>query len=250
MWGRHSIYYGAANVRRTGDNISHFLFSPLIETRQFSLARQLSRVRGVTSNTDTFSGFISVGKEKETQRHLFFWLVLREKEPSLGPLVLHLAGGLTVGHAVFKQTGPFFVEIKKVLGQTRVNLVRNRNSWHSVANMLYVDYTTDTGFSFSSSPGEGGSSVESVTEDLVSFLSQVMELVPHYVPGYHQSRARLLVWAHSLAAPLAVSLVERLARSDNTHRYNLQGLALENPLLNSSLQLGALTQIFFSKQPV
>ena len=90
LWGRHSIYYGAANVRRTGDNISHFLFSPLIETRQFSLARQLSRVRGVTSNTDTFSGFISVGKEKETQRHLFFWLVLREKEPGLGPLVLHL----------------------------------------------------------------------------------------------------------------------------------------------------------------
>ena len=79
-----------------------------------------------------------------------------------------------------------------------------------------------------------------VAEDLKSFLSQVMEAMPHYVPGYNQSRNKLLVWAHSFAAPLAVALVESLTSDQRGHQFNLQGLALENPLVNSSLQLGKL----------
>ena len=81
--------------------------------------------------------------------------------------------------------------------------------------------------------------METVTQDLVSFLSQLVELLPHYLPGYHQSRNKLLIWAQALSAPLAVSLAASIAASaDLMHRYNLQGLALENPLINSSTQLG------------
>lgn len=81
--------------------------------------------------------------------------------------------------------------------------------------------------------------METVTEDLVSFLSQVVELLPHYLPGYTQSRSKLLIWAQALSAPLAVSLAAAIGSSeDKLLRYNLQGLALENPLINSSVQLG------------
>ena len=130
--------------------------------------------------------------------------------------------------------------MKRVLGRRKVNLVRNRYSWHKEANILYLDYLPHQGFSFSSSRDPTPASVEMVAEDLKSFLSQLMEAMPHYVPGYNQSRNKLMVWAHSFAAPLAVALVESLTSDQRGHQFNLQGLALENPLVNSSLQLGKL----------
>ena len=53
-------------------------FSPLIESKQYSRARELSTVRGVISDVQCFSGFISVGEHSKVRRHLFFWCVTRE----------------------------------------------------------------------------------------------------------------------------------------------------------------------------
>ena len=156
-------------------------------------------------------------------------------------MVLYLQGaGLTLGQAVFKQSGPFLIQIsKQARAARRVNLIRNRDSWHKEANILYIDFLPYNGFSFPSSLAAGDGTVETVTEDLVSFLSQVAEMLPHYLPGYHQSRNKLLIWAQALSAPLAVSLAAAIASSEEAlDRYNLQGLALENPLINSSVQLG------------
>ena len=155
-------------------------------------------------------------------------------------MVLCLQGaGLTLAHFLFKQTGPFFIQINKLAGQTRINLVRNRDSWHKEANILYIDFLPHSGFSFSSSPTPGESTVESLTADLVSFLSQLVMLLPHYLPGRPASPNKLLIWAQALSAPLAVSLAAAIASSDaRLDRYNLAGLALENPWLNSSVQLG------------
>ena len=226
------------------------------------MARELSTVRGVISEVQSYSGFISVGEHSQAERHLFFWLVPREKgnsrvshqsltgynpalpsDPERAAVVLYLQGaGLTIGQAVFKQTGPFLLQIKKPAGgrRRRVHLIRNRDSWHKEANILYIDFLPNTGFSFSSSPGPGKATVETVTEDLVSFLSQVVELLPHYLPGYLQSRNKLLIWAQALSAPLAVSLAAAITSSELQEplRFNLQGLALENPLINLSEQLG------------
>ena len=117
--------------------------------------------------------------------------------------------------------------------------MRNRDSWHKEANILYIDFLPHNGFSFPSSASTADSTVETVTADLVSFLCQLRELLPHYLPGYHQARNKLLIWAQALSAPLAVSLAASIASSDSRlDRYNLQGLALENPLINSSVQLG------------
>jgi carboxypeptidase C (cathepsin A) len=85
---------------------------------------------------------------------------------------------------MFKENGPFLLDVNKKDGKIKVNLVRNIHSWHKVASMLYIDNPVGTGFSFTRDPAGYPTNDSEVADHLVVALTQFMKLLPYYIPGY------------------------------------------------------------------
>eukprot|EP00270_Netrium_digitus_P016614 TRINITY_DN598_c0_g1_i2.p1 TRINITY_DN598_c0_g1~~TRINITY_DN598_c0_g1_i2.p1 ORF type:complete len:465 (-),score=20.80 TRINITY_DN598_c0_g1_i2:88-1482(-) len=113
-----------------------------------------------------YSGFISVNST--TGKELFYWLVEAETDAANKPLIMWLGAEPTcsaVGQGYFQEIGPF-----KVLPSGR-KLIQNPNSWHKLANLLFVDILPGTGFSTSSTPDDYVAITDSnTTSDLYTFL--------------------------------------------------------------------------------
>ncbi|XP_054158425.1 lysosomal protective protein-like [Oppia nitens] len=87
-----------------------------------------------------YAGYLNITDGK----HLFYWFVECETNPTDAPVVLWLQGGPGASSlfALFAENGPFRVD---ATGKT---LKLNPNSWNRVVNMLYIEAPVGTGFSY------------------------------------------------------------------------------------------------------
>jgi cathepsin A (carboxypeptidase C) len=78
-------------------------------------------------------------------RHLFYWFVESQNNPSKDPVVLWLNGGPGGSslYGLFTENGPF-----RVLPDGKT-LTYDEHSWNSLANILYLESPAGAGFSYS-----------------------------------------------------------------------------------------------------
>ena len=205
----------------------------LIDEERFQEAQSLSKVKGVLVDVPSYSGYLTV--DKKYQSNLFFWFIPKETRADAGPLVLWLQGGpgWPSMFGMFKENGPFLLDVNKKDGKIKVNLVRNIHSWHKVASMLYIDNPVGTGFSFTRDPAGYPTNDSEVADHLVVALTQFMKLLPYYIPGYSASKNAFFAFGESYGGPFVLSLTNSVLSSEMLmSKLNLQGIALGNPLLS------------------
>ncbi|KVI01952.1 Peptidase S10, serine carboxypeptidase [Cynara cardunculus var. scolymus] len=118
------------------------------------------------------TGYIGVGEDEVVQ--LFYYFVESEGNPAQDPLVIWLNGGpgCSTLRSFFYEIGPLLFEYGKYVDDVPL-LKLDPNSWTKVANIIYLDSPTMTGFSYTTIP-------DIVTNDTLS-ASNTAEFLRKFV---------------------------------------------------------------------
>ncbi|XP_076946454.1 serine carboxypeptidase-like 18 [Bidens hawaiensis] len=103
------------------------------------------------------TGYIGVGEDEAVQ--LFYYFVESEGNPDEDPLIIWLAGGPGCGtlRAFFFEIGPMQLKYGSYMDNVPA-LQLDPNSWTKVANIIYLDAPTLTGYSYTTTPDAAHSS--------------------------------------------------------------------------------------------
>jgi len=106
---------------------------------------------------------------------MFYWLFESASNPDTDPLVLWLTGGPGCSSllAIFIENGPYKMDM---VG----NLSRNPYSWHTKANMLYIDNPIGTGYSYAADPSSLDKTEDQVAADFQTFVLGFLEQHPEF----------------------------------------------------------------------
>jgi carboxypeptidase C (cathepsin A) len=151
--------------------------------------------------------------------------------PSIAPLVIWLQGGPGCGSeiAIFKEHGPYRLD---PLAQG--NPVRNKWSWNTIANMVYVDHPVGTGWSTAPKSRKKkqtryNKTEEDMAKNFYIFLEGFLEKFPDL-----QGRD-LYIAGESYAGHFLPNIAAQLNIKGNKSM-NLKGLIIGNGMLNPVLQ--------------
>jgi len=149
-----------------------------------------------------FSGYLNASDTK----HIHYYFVESEGDPSKDPVILWLNGGPGCSSldGFFYEHGPF-----RIAENNSSQLVRFEHSWAKQANMLYLESPVGVGFSYSDAPDKEYGSItdDSAAEDnlhaVESFFLKFPSLVSHdffitgesYAGVYVPTLAEAIVWA-------------------------------------------------------
>jgi carboxypeptidase C (cathepsin A) len=162
---------------------------------------------------------------------IFYWYFPARLLPSIAPLVIWLQGGPGCGSeiAIFKEHGPYRLD---PLAQG--NPVRNKWSWNTIANMVYVDHPVGTGWSTAPKSRRKkqtryNKTEEDMAKNFYIFLEGFLEKFPDL-----QGRD-LYIAGESYAGHFLPNIAAQLNIKRNKSM-NLKGLIIGNGMLNPVLQ--------------
>ncbi|KAI3369587.1 hypothetical protein L3Q82_024497, partial [Scortum barcoo] len=199
-----------------------------------------------------YSGYLSVADGK----HLHYWFVESQKNPSSDPVVLWLNGGPGCSSldGLLTEHGPFLIQ------DDGVTLQYNPYSWNKIVNMLYLESPAGVGFSYSDNPKYTTNDTE-VSDTLETpdwppdvdcqvfkmFLSpqvsmnnylalkEFFRLFPEF------SKNELFLTGESYAGIYIPTLAERVMEDTSL---NLQGIAVGNGM--SSYEMNDNSLVYFA----
>jgi len=119
-----------------------------------------------------FSGYLNISSTK----HVFYWFIESENDPSTDPVVFWTNGGPGCSGFIglLQEHGPFQVI-------EDLTLIKNDFSWNLYANMLYVESPVSVGFSYSDDPDvDYQCSDSSVANDNYDLILAFYEKFPQY----------------------------------------------------------------------
>ncbi|RZF48480.1 hypothetical protein LSTR_LSTR007758 [Laodelphax striatellus] len=152
-------------------NGSLFL-TPLLETKNIRLARQLSRVASFVADVhvESYAGYLTVNKKYNS--NLFFWFFKSQTNWREDPVTVWLQGGPGYSglYGLFNELGPY--EIRKD------GLVSREYSWNRESNLIFIDSPVGTGYSFTNSTNGFARNQEDVGRDLYEAMVQILMLFP------------------------------------------------------------------------
>ncbi|KAG2571212.1 hypothetical protein PVAP13_7KG015100 [Panicum virgatum] len=123
-----------------------------------------------------YSGYVTV--DEASERSLFYYLALSERDPAADPVVLWLNGG--PGCSSFDgfvyENGPFNFEP----GSTLPRLQLNPYSWSKVSNIMYLDSPAGVGMSYSLNKSDYTTGDLKTAADAHTFLLKWFELYPEF----------------------------------------------------------------------
>ncbi|XP_015892154.3 serine carboxypeptidase 24 [Ziziphus jujuba] len=123
-----------------------------------------------------FSGYVTVNEQDG--RALFYWLTEATTFPEKKPLVLWLNGGpgcSSVAYGASEEIGPFRIN------RTGQSLYRNKYSWNTEANILFLESPAGVGFSYTNTSSNLKDSGDKRTaQDALVFLLRWMSRFPEY----------------------------------------------------------------------
>ncbi|XP_057845713.2 putative serine carboxypeptidase-like 23 [Cryptomeria japonica] len=168
-----------------------------------------------------YAGYVSV--DDSSGRYLFYYFAEAYYKASKKPLILWLNGGpgcSSVGYGAMQELGPFRVNPN---GRT---LRTNRNSWNTVANILFLDSPAGVGFSYSRNKSDYDQNGDAQTaEDNYSFLVNWFNRYPNY-----KNRDFYIAgesYAGNYIPQLAAKILEHRKQSQASF-INLKGLMIGN----------------------
>ncbi|XP_043946161.1 lysosomal protective protein-like [Protopterus annectens] len=166
-----------------------------------------------------------------TGKHLHYWFVESQSNPSACPVVLWLNGGPGCSSllGLLTEHGPFLIQPD---GST---LQYNRHSWNMNANMLYLESPVGVGFSYSDKQ------VYSTNDTEVS-LTNYLALKEFFLlfPEYSGNNVYL---AGEGYGGIYIPVLAELVMKD--HSINLKGIAVGNGLSSYEYNLNSLVYFMY-----
>lgn len=151
-----------------------------------------------------FSGYLDVGASK----HLHYWLVESETDPSNAPVVLWLNGGPGCSSldGFIYEHGPF-----RLNETNHSQLLRFDHSWSKLANIVYLEAPVGVGFSYSDNSADYYRDDDNTAEDNMEAMQVFFDSFPRwktneffiagesYAGVYVPTLAEAIVWAQGNA---------------------------------------------------
>lgn len=158
----------------------------------------------------------------------FFWLFESKSDPETDPLIMWLSGGPGCSSqlALFAENGPCSVN------EDGTATIPNKHSWHTKANVMWVDQPAGTGFS----TGAGSVSAEfGVSTNMYRFLQGFYKEFPQY------QKNDFYIFGESYAGHYVPTISHRIWKNnqdDSNIHIPLKGIAIGNGLTNPEVQYG------------
>ncbi|XP_043946159.1 lysosomal protective protein [Protopterus annectens] len=169
-----------------------------------------------------YSGYLSTANGK----HLHYWFVESQGDPSTSPVVLWLNGGPGCSSldGLLTEHGPFLIQPD---GST---LQYNPYAWNRIANMLYLESPAQVGFSYSDDKSYATNDTEVSLNNYLA-LKEFFRLFPEY------SKNDLYLTGESYGGIYIPTLAERVMEDQSI---NLKGIAVGNGLASYEYNQGSL----------
>lgn len=173
-----------------------------------------------------FSGYLSVAGGK----HLHYWFVESQNDPSTDPLVLWLNGGPGCSSldGFMTEHGPFLIQ------EDGVTLQYNPYSWNKISNMLYLESPVGVGFSYSDDKNYVTNDTEVSLNNYLA-LKEFVRLFPEH------AGKQLFLTGESYGGIYIPTLAERVMEDPSL---NLQGVAVGNGM--SSYEMNDNSLVYFA----
>nr|AWM30697.1 cathepsin A [Rachycentron canadum] len=173
-----------------------------------------------------YSGYLSVADGK----HLHYWFVESQNNPSSDPVVLWLNGGPGCSSldGLLTEHGPFLIQ------DDGVTLQYNPYSWNMIANILYLESPAGVGFSYSDDKSYVTNDTEVSMNNYLA-LKEFFSLFPEY------SKNELFLTGESYGGIYIPTLAERVMEDASL---NLQGIAVGNGM--SSYEMNDNSLVYFA----
>ncbi|XP_039591794.1 lysosomal protective protein [Polypterus senegalus] len=173
-----------------------------------------------------YSGYLNVMEDK----HLHYWFVESQTNPSSSPVVLWLNGGPGCSSldGLLTEHGPFLVQ------PDGASLKYNPYAWNMIANVLYLESPAGVGFSYSDDKNYKTNDTEVSMNNYLA-LKQFFKLFPEY------SKNDFYITGESYGGIYVPTLAERVMEDD---AINLKGIAVGNGM--SSYEMNDNSLVFFA----
>ncbi|KAI3509467.1 hypothetical protein L1887_24755 [Cichorium endivia] len=176
------------------------------------------------------TGYIGVGEDEAVQ--LFYYFVESEGNPEEDPLIIWLAGGPGCGtlRAFFFEIGPMQIQYGKYLDNVPA-LQLDPNSWTKVANIIYLDAPTLTGYSYTKTTEAVHSSDTMSASQTAEFLRKFVKNHPKFLKN------PMYVTGISYSGIVIPIIAEELYKGNDKGLeplVNIQGYMAGNPLTDKS----------------
>lgn len=202
------------------------ILTPYIQSGQIEEALQLSLVTNLTPNITSYSGFITVNEECNS--NLFFWFFPTQNVFTLDPLTIWLGGepGVSVLEGLFLQNGPYELTLEE-------ELKLREYSWNLKSSVLYIEPVIGNGFSFADSAECSTTTSIQAGDDIMSALDQFLILFPEMKDVW------MYLASETYGAKYSVHIGEQ------TRKYpNLRGMIAANALIDPIHQVN-YSKVFY-----
>uniref|UniRef100_A0A804RM08 Carboxypeptidase n=1 Tax=Zea mays TaxID=4577 RepID=A0A804RM08_MAIZE len=205
--------------------VAALLWPPAVAAPEEHLVTGLPGFHGAFPSKH-YSGYVTV--DERSERSLFYYLVLSERDPAGDPVVVWLNGG--PGCSSFDGfvygNGPFNFEPGSSPGSLP-KLQLNPYSWSKVSNIMYLDSPAGVGMSYSLNRSDYVTGDLKTAADAHKFLSKWFELYPEFQlnPFYISGESYAGVYIPTITDEV-VKGIERGVKP----RINFKGYLIGNPL--------------------
>ncbi|CAL5028223.1 unnamed protein product [Urochloa decumbens] len=201
------------------------LFMPATAAPEEHLVTGLPGFHGANFPSKHYAGYVTV--DEASERSLFYYLALSERDPAADPVVLWLNGG--PGCSSFDgfvyANGPFnFEPGSKPGGLPRLH--PNPYSWSKVSNIMYLDSPAGVGMSYSLNKSDYKTGDLKTAADAHKFLLKWFELYPEF-----QSNA-FYISGESYAGVYIPTITDEVVKGIQKGvkpRINFKGYLIGNP---------------------
>ncbi|KAI1891029.1 hypothetical protein AGOR_G00159650 [Albula goreensis] len=173
-----------------------------------------------------YSGYLDVAGNK----HLHYWFVEAQNNPTTSPVVLWLNGGPGCSSldGLLTEHGPFLIQ------DDGVTLEYNPYAWNKIANVLYLESPAGVGFSYSDDKNYITNDTEVSMNNYLA-LKRFFQLFPEY------SKNEFFITGESYGGIYVPTLAERVMEDSSI---NLQGIAVGNGM--SSYEMNDNSLVYFA----
>ncbi|CAR26983.1 hypothetical protein ZYGR_0I02530 [Zygosaccharomyces rouxii] len=216
--------------------------------KQYSVAPELlpglSEIEDKSTIPEMYAGHMPLAQSNSDDKDeidYFFWKFSRP-DKVLNTLIIWLNGGpgCSSMDGALVENGPFRVN-------KDLKLVVNEGSWHTRADMLYVDQPVNTGFSVSNSKEK------KYDEDLTLTTQHFMDFLESYFKVFPDDQFKdLIIAGESYSGQYVPFLAEAIQKrnaetSDDLAKYNLRGILVGNGWMDPDTQSLAYLPFALSK---
>lgn len=219
-------YPKSRSIKLNEDAGERLLLTPYIESGKLDEARNLSKVSPLKGNVTSYSGFLTV--DKECDSNMFFWFFPARESPETAPVSVWLQGGpgSTSLYGLFDELGPYELT-------PAGNLKVRKYAWNIASNYIFIDNPVGTGFSYTSTIDCYSRNQTHVGKNLLEAVKQVLKLFPEL------QKNPFFVTGESYGGKYVPALAYAIHKDNEKqeNKINLQGLAIGNGLVDPGNQL-------------